>query len=308
MYRKFFSGLMVLALLMGTFTLSAPAPFAPRAVQAAPSGWCVAGSFQGWDNTSTPLYDDSTHGDLIPEDAIFSLDYTVAVAGRYEWKVVKCGDWGTVYPAANAWFNTDQANQVIKFTFDANDHSGDAGWDLLPAQNIVNVVDTLPAGFTAVGDFQGWQNADPATAMTHVGSGIYYLAYQVATPGSYIGKAVVTGSWDGFGADGRSSDAANIAFTTTTADEPVLFLLDTNTGRMLITHNGSDTGNWCLAGGINGWDNASDPLYDDGTHGDLIGGDGIFSLDYTVATTGRDEWKIVECGNWATLSLPTMPG
>ena len=27
---------------------------------------------------------------------------------------------------------------------------------------------------------------------------------------------------------------------------------------------------WCVAGGFQGWDNASMPLYDDGTHGDLL--------------------------------------
>ncbi|HQE92394.1 MAG TPA: alpha-amylase family glycosyl hydrolase [Anaerolineae bacterium] len=298
MQRQLCSIVMLLALLAGVFTPPAAVHAAPTAAPAAPSRWCVAGSFQGWNNASTPLYDDGTHGDVIPEDGIFSLDYTVAAADRYEWKVVKCGDWGTTHPAQNAWFNTAAASQKVKFTFDTNDHSGDAGWDLLPAQNIVNVVDTLPISFTAVGDFQGWNNANSATAMTYVGSGIYYLAYSIATPGDYNGKVVATGTWDGFGADGRSTDAANIAFTTATVNETVIFLLDTNTGRMLITHNGSGTGNWCLAGGMNDWNNTADSLYDDGTHGDLIGGDGIFSLDYTVTTAGRVEWKVVECNNW----------
>ncbi|MBN2392052.1 MAG: hypothetical protein JXR84_15090, partial [Anaerolineae bacterium] len=301
MYRKLFSGLVVLALLLGTLTVSAPAPFAPRAVQAAPSGWCAVGSFNGWNNASDPLYDDGTHGDVIPEDGVFSLDYTVAAAGRYEWKIVKCGDWGTAYPAANAWFNTDQANQVVKFTFDVNDHSGDVGWDLLPAQNIVNVVDTLPASFTAVGNFQGWNNSDPATQMTPLmSSGIYYLPYQVAAPGSYIGKVVATGTWDGFGGDGRSTDAHNLNFTTTTVDETVIFLLDTNTGRVLITLNGSSASSWCAAGDFNGWNNTDWVLYDDGTHGDLIGGDGIFSFDHLVEPAGRYEWKVVACGDWGT--------
>jgi len=300
MYRKFFSGMMVLALLMGMFGASAPAPFAPRAVQAAPSGWCVAGSFNGWNNASDPLYDDGTHGDLIPEDDVFSLEYTVAAAGRYEWKVVKCGDWGVAYPANNAWFNTDQANQSVTFTFDANDYSGDAGAVLLPAQHIVNAMDTLPTGFTAVGDFQGWNNTDPATALVEVGPGIYHLAYQIPTAGTYEGKVVVTDSWDAFGTDGRNTNAPNLNFTTTADNETVAFLLDANTGRLIITPQGSGVGNWCLAGDFNGWDNASTPLYDDGANGDLIGGDGVFSLDYTVAEAGDYGWKIVACGGWDT--------
>ncbi len=43
---------------------------------------------------------------------------------------------------------------------------------------------------------------------------------------------------------------------------------------------------WCVAGSFQsggGWNNGSDPLYDDGTHGDLVAGDGIYSLDYSVA-------------------------
>ncbi len=289
----------VLTLLAGMFAPLWPSRAAP--VRAAASGWCVAGSFNGWNNSSDPLYDDGTHGDLIPEDGIFSLSYTIADAGRYEWKIVTCGDWSTAYPAANAWLRTDAANQTVTFTFDTQNHGSDAGWSLLPAQNIVNVTgDTLPTSFTAVGDFQGWDNNDAATALTDVGYGFYVLTTTIASAGDYIGKVTVTGSWDAFGADGRSVDARNVNFTTTGDNETVVFLLDTNTGRLTITPQGSRSGNWCVAGDFNGWNNSSDPLYDDGTHGDLIGGDGIFSLDYEIANAGRYEWKVVTCGDWGT--------
>ncbi len=267
--------------------------------------WCVAGSFQGWNNASTPLYDDGTNGDLVAKDGVFSLDVTIPNTGDYEWKAVECGNWGVTRPAANSWFTTTTANQAVKFTIDTRDHSGDAGAILLPGWDIVNVWgDTLPTSFTAVGSFQGWNNSDPATLLTPAGNGVYRLAYTIATAGSYIGKIASTGAWRAFGADGRSMDAANVNFTTTLDSQVVIFILDTNTGRLTITPNGANPSNWCVAGSFQGWDNSSTPLYDDGTHGDLLGGDNIYSLDYTIPNTGRYEFKAVKCGDWGTTFPP----
>jgi glycosidase len=260
----------------------------------AAGNWCVAGEMNGWNNASNPMYDDGTNGDLIAGDGVYSLSMAIPIAGTYLWKVVECGNWGLGYPSANSWFTTSTADQTIIFTFDSNDYSLNAGMALLPASNIVNVTgDDLPTSYTAVGDFQGWNNADPATLMTEMGNGFYRLVYTVPVIGSYIGKAVATGSWNGFGADGRSSDAANISFTTTEADQDVVFLLDTYTGRLLVELATSSTGTWCAAGSFNGWSHA--PLFDDGTNGDLLGGDGVFTLDADVPTAGRAEWKVTNC-------------
>ena len=258
--------------------------------------WCVAGVMNGWDNTSDPMYDDGTNGDLLANDGVYSLAFTVAEAGYYQWKAVECGNWGLAYPSANSWFTTSAADQTVIFTLDTNDYSSNAGMVLLPASNIANVTgDTLPTSFTAVGDFQGWNNADPATLMTDMGNGFYRLVYNVASPSSYIGKAVITGTWNGFGADGRSTDAANINFITTEANQDVVFLLDTYTGRLLIEPVSTGTGTWCAAGGFNGWSENTTPLYDDGTNGDLVGGDGVFTVDLTIPTAGRYEWKVTNC-------------
>ncbi len=300
MKHKLISLMVALAVLAGLFSPLAPPAWAPRPVVAAPSTWCIAGGFQGWDNASMPLYDDGTHGDILADDNIFSLDTTIAAAGRYEFKVVTCGDWGTAYPSSNSWFFTSTANQAIKFTFDANDHSTDAGADFTPAQHIVNVWgDDLPTEFTAVGDWQGWANPDPATAMTAIGHGLYWLKYTIPTAGAYMAKVVRTSSWDEqYCADGRNVNGPTINFMTTADNQEVIFLLDTRAARVAVTVNQAGTGNWCVAGSMNGWDNSSTPLFDDGTNGDLIGGDGVFSLDLAIATAGRYEFKAVECGNW----------
>ena len=47
----------------------------------------------------------------------------------------------------------------------------------------------------------------PATALADLGRGRFFGAFVVPAAGNYIGKVVKTGSWDGFGADGRSVNA-----------------------------------------------------------------------------------------------------
>lgn len=300
MNRKIISLMTALVLLVGMFTPLIPTGAAPQPVAAAPSNWCIAGSFQGWDNASMPLYDDGTHGDILAGDNILSREVTISAAGRYEFKAVECGNWGNAFPSQNAWFFTTTPNQVVKFTFDLNNYSADAGATFYPTQHIVNVYgDTLPTTFTAVGDWQGWNPADPNTTMTAIGHHLYRLKYTIPTPGTYMAKVVRTGTWDEqYCADGRCVNGPVINFTTTSANQEVVFLLDTRASRLAVTPNLNGTGNWCVAGEFNGWNNTSTPLFDNGTNGDLIGGDGIFSLDYTIATAGRYEFKVVECGNW----------
>ena len=188
MYRRFFSGVMVLALLLGMLGASAPAASAPRVVQAAPSEWCVTGDFNGWDNGSTLLYDDGTYGDLIAGDGVYALAHTYAEAGLHQWKAVECGTWNGFPPSENAWAYTTEANQTVIFQLDTNDYSADAGAVLYPTQNVVHSLgDDLPTAFTAVGDFNGWDNPDPSTQMEDMGGGFYRLELQIAAAGSYIG-------------------------------------------------------------------------------------------------------------------------
>jgi pullulanase-type alpha-1,6-glucosidase len=299
-------GLALIALLSWLMAGTAQAgPLASEADGRAPdsTNWCVAGEFNGWNNSNTPLFDDATSGDLIANDGVYSLDYVIPTAGRYEFKAVECGNWGNAYPSDNAWLITTEDNHTVKLLFDTNNYSANAGLVLRPAQNIVNVwFDTPPASYTVVGPWQGWGNANPATAMTAVGQGIYRLAYEFAAAGSYEAKIVQTGSWDNqIGADGRNKNAPTISFSTSAANETVIFLLDMVEGRMAIAPNGSGASDfWCAAGSFNGWNNASTPLYDDGANGDLVGGDGVYSRDVTIAAPGRYEFKAVTCGDWGT--------
>jgi pullulanase-type alpha-1,6-glucosidase len=316
-WRLFMSSLLVLLLFGSMFWLLRPmaqaagetgsslpeqgAVVAPEGSQAAnATNWCVAGSFQGWNNESTPIYDDGSNGDLIAGDGVYSLDFLIPTAGRQEFKAVECGEWGNAFPSDNAWLVTAVDNQIVKLTFDTNDYSADAGTPLRPTQNIVNVWgDDPPASYTVAGPWQGWSNDAVTTTMSYVGNGIYRLAYEFADAGSYEAKIVETGSWaNQFGTDGRNKNAPTVPFSTSSANQTVIFLLDLVAGRMAITPNGSSAGNWCAAGSFQGWNNSSTPLYDDGTNGDLLGGDGIFSRDVEAGSAGRAEFKAVECGNW----------
>ncbi len=46
-----------------------------------------------------------------------------------------------------------------------------------------------------------------------------------------------------------------------------------------------------LAGDFNGWNANTDLMFDDGTNGDAVAGDGIHSRLLTIATAGRHEYK-----------------
>jgi len=53
-----------------------------------------------------------------------------------------------------------------------------------------------------------------------------------------------------------------------------------------------------VAGDFQGWNAETHQMYDDGTNGDVLAGDGIHSLLTTVEFAGRHEWKAAEFG-WA---------
>ena len=290
---------------------TASLPFAQPNAPTSASTWCVAGDFQtggGWDNGSTPLYDDGTHGDFVAGDGIYSLDYSVAkTAGYYEWKIFSCGTWNG-YPGQgnNKWLYTTANPQTVKFVFDTNTVTD--GYK--PSTNLANVIDSsgaLTNTWTAVGDWQpggAFSNTLPASQMAQIAPGLYAVTYTVSIAGAYQYKVTETGSWaHQFGPDGRSIDSGNDNFTTTSANQVVGFYVDAARGRIKAVPAGTaGTANWCAAGSFQpggGWDNGSTPLYDDGTHGDFVAGDGIYSLDYSVAkTAGYYEWKIFSCGTW----------
>jgi glycosidase/fibronectin type 3 domain-containing protein len=205
-------------------TLSAFALFPPPP----PPEWYARSDFNGWDTTD-PMYDDGTNGDAVAGDGIFSAQVTTATAGRHEFKIAT-EDWSASFPGSgNSWLETTTADETVTITFDTNTHAD--GW--LPETNIIGV-SIEPGTWTAVGDWQGWDNANPATAMTALGGGVYGLITSIASPGTYQYKAVKTGTWDAVGADERGVNASTATFETTVADQNVTFAVEALGGRVSV--------------------------------------------------------------------------
>ncbi len=207
-----------------TTTLSSFAGFA----EPVPSAWFVRGTMNGW-GTTDPMYDDGTNGDATAGDGICTALVTVGTAGHHEFKVA-VEDWSANYPpSGNSWLDTTVDGQVVSVTFDTNTYAD--GW--LPEANRIGVSNE-PETWTAVGDWQGWDNANPVSAMANTGAGTYELVTTLATPGTYQYKAVKTGTWDAIGADGRSTNANTASFTTTIVDQQVTFRVDALAGRVQV--------------------------------------------------------------------------
>ncbi len=207
----------------------------PSSAKATPP-YYAKGDFNTW-GTDDPLYDDGTHGDVTPADGIYTTVVTPTTAGRYEWKAADAA-WTESWPSSNAWLVTSAANQPVLVTLDTNLHSD--GWT--PSQYIVNANDGVTT-WTAVGDWQLWNNADPTTAMTPVGGGLYRFATVIQTAGVHQYKLVKSGSWDAVGQDGpgggRSINSGNLDFTTSVNNELVVFWFNPATGRIKVQSYGA---------------------------------------------------------------------
>lgn len=177
------------------------------ALAAAP--YYVAGDFNGW----------SANGNLMTEtfsgSGIWQVSLSSLSTGRHEFKVTDgTSTWNWSYPGANSWLYTGGSGN-ISISFDANTYAD--GWSST-TQRIGLSVD--PGNWTAVGDFEGWNNA--AGNMTPLGGGIY--EYTQTTPGTWNWKAVVTGTWDSISSDNRSVGTANWQFTVGAGEAANLYV------------------------------------------------------------------------------------
>lgn len=179
----------------------------------------VAGDFQGWNPGSSLM---TQVGPGIWQETFSGLNANT----RHEFKVTQ-GSWGTDVPTTgNSWFYADGSGNIT-ITYNANTLSD--GWT--PSFGRIGV-SADPGTWTAVGDWQGWGNANPATAMTAQGGGIYELSFVISTPGNYQYKAVDTGSWDAIGSDCRGINASTLGFTTTDPNQMVNFFVNALDGSL----------------------------------------------------------------------------
>ncbi len=180
----------------------------------------IAGDFNGWAPGDIPMVE-TAPGSGIWEYTIVGLN-----PGQYQQFKITQGDWDSNFPPANSWYTADSAGEVT-VTFNTNIVSD--GW--LPEQARLGL-STDPGSWSVVGDYNGWNNADPTQLMASMGGGIYMLS-QTLTAGVYNLKPVVTGTWDGIGTQGRSIDAWNYALTLDT-DSEVAVWVDALSGTMKV--------------------------------------------------------------------------
>jgi len=162
----------------------------------------LAGDFNGWDAAGSIMTD---LGGGVWQANLGS------VGGRHEFKVTD-GTWSNNWPGSgNSWFVGDGSGNVT-VTFNANDiQDGWRGnWGRIGTS-------TDPGTWTAVGDWQAWNNT--GNSMTAIGGGVYQYQ-QVLAPGWYQWKAVITGSWDAIGDDFRGINS-NTTWFEVTAGAPV---------------------------------------------------------------------------------------
>jgi hypothetical protein len=179
----------------------------------------IAGDFQGWNPASTVMTETS------PGSGIWQISLSGISAGRHEFKFTD-GTWSNTTPGPNSWMVVDGSGNVT-VTFDTTTYAD--GWSS-SVDRIGLSASADPGTWTAVGDWQGWNNANAGTAMTSLGSGIYELDTTIATAGSYQYKAVDTGSWDAIGSDFRDVNANTLLFTTTDANQEVKFYVNALAG------------------------------------------------------------------------------
>lgn len=177
----------------------------------------VAGTFNGWNAAGNEMVDLG--------GGIHEVTLNVP-AGRHEFKVTN-GTWDQNWPGSNSWLFPDAGGNVT-IRWDTNAYAD--GWSADGTRIGINV----DAGtWTAVGNWQGWDNANAATAMTPIGGGIYKFETTLA-PGWYEYKAVKTGSWDAIGSDGRTINAGTWWFEATAAAPTAVMYVDALKGSIKV--------------------------------------------------------------------------
>ncbi|MBX7252793.1 MAG: hypothetical protein K1X50_12505 [Candidatus Promineofilum sp.] len=199
---------------------------------AADSGnWCIWGDFAG--DAQPRLLDDGTQGDVLADDAVFSLEYAIAQPGSYLWQVVDCADVTRGFPSTMAWVVTEQPNQTVTFLFDSNERADRL---FFPIPFAVSALDSA-ADFHIVGSFQDWIADDASGRLEPLGGGIYQQVRRIARSGSYQSYVIVGDPEQAIDAYGRTTKPIPFAFDTDHNGDYVVFLIDIDRGRASVMYD-----------------------------------------------------------------------
>lgn len=273
--------------------------------------------FNNWNPGGDPalqLKNDGTSGDVTASDNLWSVDVNTtvpaaAIGDRVEWKAAHAG-WSWSTPGSgNAW--TRATGGTVKYILDNTVHNDGYQPDV-DGTTVRGIAYTVPAPVVSgdqvrvVGDFithlggANWTPNENAGLMndagtngdTAAGDGIYTLSFTNVPAGSYQLKLTVNGTWDKqAGWWGYSTDAGNLNMNILANTDQVRILFDSAKGRTKIENNNPllNPGppfyaTSTLWGTVLG---ASTQLYDDGTNGDVVSGDGIHSRTFTTTDNGQ---------------------
>jgi len=203
------------------------------ALNAADSGnWCVRGDFA--DDAQPRLLDDGSQGDVLANDAVFSLEYTIAQPGHYLWQVVDCSDTTRAFPASMAWITTEQPNQPVTFLFDSNERADRL---FFPIPYAVTALDSA-TDFHIIGSFQDWIVDDASGRLEPLGGGgIYQQVRRIARSGNYQSYVIAGDPKRAIDAYGRTTEPIPFAFDTDHNGDYVVFLVDIDRGRASVMYD-----------------------------------------------------------------------
>lgn len=183
----------------------------------------LAGDFNSWAANGTEMTDMG--------GGIWSANLSGLTPSSEVQFQVTDGDWNSWFtPPSHSWLFAD-ANGDATISIDLNTYAD--GWSA--SSDRISVTGSDPGAWTAVGAWNGWNNADDTSVMTPIGGGIYELQKIIADPGDWGFKATQSSGWDyQIGADGRSINAAEVQFSTTVANQKVDMFVNTVNGTVKV--------------------------------------------------------------------------
>lgn len=264
----------------------------------APTGVFIAGSFQGWNTTSTPL-NPPVFG------AVYSITVDILAGTAIQFKFLNGSTWEnfsgpcTIPPNNNRSYTVPQSNVVLPAVcFNSCNICNP------PLVNITFQVDmsqqtVAPDGVFLAGTFNGWSNNNP---MTSAGNGIYALTLSLGAGDyhQYKFKNGATG-WETVPvACAQSSNRfINVPSVSTTLEAvcfgscfacgpppvPVSITFQVDMSNETVSPQGVH-----IAGGFQGWNPGSTPM--------IAAGNGIYTYTATLNSGSYQEYKFVNGATW----------
>lgn len=186
----------------------------------------------GWSAISGPGGNELIEG---PAGVFTAAITSPMAAGYYEGKAA-LGDWSMSWPNSNQSVFITGPGDVVNWSYDTNTYAD--GW--LPSTNIV-MNDHAVTGLTfevigAAPETGAWGFGVAAV----LAGDVWSVLIPIGTPGTYDVKFRKTGDWGiNVGSDGVGTNSNNYSYTTTLANEPMLFEFNQRTGRMRVSSSGA---------------------------------------------------------------------